>query len=80
MKARFIGSVVSHFMPNTAKVQVTKLKLHPKIHKTVKVRKNYLVHDTMNAKVGDTVAIEHCGPISKLKRFMITEICKRENE
>ena len=45
---------------------------HPLLQKTVRKSKKYRAHDAENKfKVGDTVRIEECAPISKTKRWTV---------
>ncbi len=72
------GKVIKKTGDKTINVLVERKVLHPKYHKIVKKFKKYLVHDEENAaNVGDIVkAIEH-RPISKRKKFVLTEIVER---
>jgi len=66
------GVVVSVANTDTAKVRVQRYVKHPKYKKFIKKAKNYMVHDAGNtAKLGETVTIEECRPISKTKHFII---------
>lgn len=72
MKKRLIGKVVSDKMKKTVVVEVVRLKEHPKYKRRFKVRKKYKAHDEREIyKVGDTVLIEECRPISKEKRWRV---------
>jgi small subunit ribosomal protein S17 len=45
---------------------------HPLMKKTVRLSKKYHAHDAENAcKVGQTVRIRECRPISKTKRWEV---------
>lgn len=78
---RFIGRVVGTAMQKTAKVSVERLMMHPKYPKVLLVKKNYHVHDPLEQTVvGDIVAIEYKGKMSKLKSFVLTDILKRARE
>lgn len=71
----FTGVVVKTAMKDTATVRVDRYVRHPKYKKFFTRSKKYLVHDAGNAtKVGDTVTIVSCAPISKLKRFKIADV------
>ena len=68
------GVVVSDKMDKTVVVKVTRFVEHKKYGKRIKKTKNYKAHDEQNAKkVGDVVEIEETRPISKDKKFKITE-------
>ena len=62
------GTVVSDVNDKTVVVRVERRFTHPVLKKTVRRSKKYHAHDEANAaKVGDTVWIEECPPISKNK-------------
>ncbi len=71
----FAGTVVKTAMKDTATVAVNRYVKHPKYKKFQVRTKKFLVHDPGNtAKVGDTVTIVSCRPISKTKRFKIASV------
>ena len=60
------GVVTSDKMQKTVVVQVERVTRHPLYGKVIKVHKKYKAHDEANdAKIGDTVRIRECRPISK---------------
>ncbi|HEY4200007.1 MAG TPA: 30S ribosomal protein S17 [Devosiaceae bacterium] len=66
------GTVVSDTNEKTVVVRVERRFTHPVMKKTVRRSKKYHAHDEANvAKVGDTVWIEECAPISKNKRWTL---------
>ena len=69
------GTVVSDKNEKTVVVDVERRFTHPAMKKTVRRTKKYQAHDENNAaKVGDTVFIQECAPISRRKRWtVITE-------
>mmetsp|Transcript_11490 Transcript_11490/g.34629 ORF Transcript_11490/g.34629 Transcript_11490/m.34629 type:complete len:118 (+) Transcript_11490:260-613(+) len=71
-----VGRVVSNReMEKTAKVVVTRLAEHPKVKRTIKLRKTYLVHDEAGERLpGDVVQIRSCPRYSKRKSFEIVDI------
>ncbi|HQG40366.1 MAG TPA: 30S ribosomal protein S17 [Spirochaetales bacterium] len=72
------GIVVSDKMDKTIVVEVLMRKLHPLYKKYVNKTKRVKAHDEKNdAKVGDTVRIEECRPLSKEKHFRLVEIVER---
>lgn len=72
------GLVVSDKMEKTIVVQVDRMVMHPIYKKFVKQRITYKVHDERNeAKVGDTVLIEECRPLSRHKRWRMKSITTR---
>lgn len=76
----FTGKVISKKMEKTATVAVSNVMVHPIYKKRFKKTKKYHVHDELGAKVGDTVFFTPCKPVSKLKRWKITEIAKEKKE
>ena len=70
-----VGKVVSTSMDKTIVVLTETYKKHPLYKKRVKYSKKYKVHDEENkAKVGDTVRIAACRPLSKTKRYVLDSI------
>jgi small subunit ribosomal protein S17 len=66
------GTVVSDINEKTVVVRVERRFTHPVMKKTVRRSKKYHAHDEANvSKVGDTVWIEECAPISKNKRWTV---------
>jgi small subunit ribosomal protein S17 len=52
--------------------------MHPTYKKFVKQRVTYKAHDEKNdARVGDTVLIEECRPLSKQKRWRMKSVTTR---
>ena len=72
------GLVVSDKMDKTIVVQIDRMVMHPTYKKFVKQRVTYKAHDEKNdAKVGDTVLIEECRPLSKQKRWRMKSVTTR---
>ena len=69
------GVVVSDKQDKTVTVKVERKVMHPLYKKYVRKSKKYAAHDETNSiKVGDTVKIRECAPISKRKSWeVITE-------
>jgi len=68
----FQGVVVSDKGDKTIVVSVPRFVKHPKYKKFYKINKKYKAHDEANTfKVGDTVKIQECRPISKDKKFTV---------
>ena len=73
-----VGVVTSDKMDKTVVVAVERTTRHPLYGKVVKVHKKYKAHDENNsAKMGDTVRICECRPISKDKKFFVQEVLER---
>lgn len=69
------GTVVNVIDAKTVKVEVERNWQHPIYKKYVKRTKNYLAHvaDGMMLEVGNTIVMTESMPISKTKRFVVTE-------
>ena len=66
------GVVVSDKMDKTVVVNVERKFPHPLYKKYIKRSKRYHAHDENNThKVGDTVSIQECRPLSKIKRWEV---------
>ena len=73
-----VGTVTSDKMEKTVVVTVERSTRHPLYGKVVKVNKKYKAHNENNeARLGDTVRIRECRPISKDKKFFVEEILQR---
>jgi small subunit ribosomal protein S17 len=72
------GVVVSDAMQSTVVVAVVERVRHPRYGKTVQRTKKLYVHDAEDtAKVGDRVRVAETRPLSKLKRWRLTEVVER---
>jgi small subunit ribosomal protein S17 len=72
------GVVISDKMHSTLVVAVHERVSHARYGKTVQRTKKLYVHDEKNeAKVGDKVRVQETRPLSKLKRWRLTEIVER---
>jgi small subunit ribosomal protein S17 len=70
-----VGTVVAKKSAKTLRVLVERLEKHPVYKKTIKRKKIFLVHDEQGkCQVGDVVRIVETRPISKLKRWRVSEI------
>jgi len=78
IKRKLTGNVVGVKMEKTIVVEVESMKVHSKYNKRYKINKKYLVHDEKNeAQVGDKVIFTECRPISKNKRWYLSQIIKK---
>lgn len=74
-----IGYVVSDNMDKTVVVAVETLKRHPLYKKTFKRVVKYKAHDEENkCKMGDKVRIIETRPLSRQKRWRVSEIITRQ--
>ena len=72
------GTVTSDKMEKTITVSVETVKQHPLYKKTIKTSKKYKAHDEGNeANTGDVVKIMETRPLSKDKRWVLTEIVQK---
>jgi small subunit ribosomal protein S17 len=72
------GLVVSDKMQATVVVAVTERVRHARYGKTVQRTRKLYAHDSENdAKVGDRVRVVETRPLSKLKRWRVTEVLER---
>ena len=68
-----VGIVVSDKMDKTVVVEIVTLKTYPIYNKKYKSSKRYKAHDEENkSKVGDKVTIVECKPMSRDKRWTVT--------
>lgn len=78
IKRQLTGTVVSDKMDKTAVVQVERLVKHPLYKKYIKRRNKFAAHDKDNrCNIGDKVLITESRPISKLKRWRVTDIIEK---
>ena len=72
------GVVVSDAMDKTVVVRVDILKPHPKYHKMMRRSIKLHAHDEANtANEGDTVRVVECRPMSRTKRWRLTDVLER---
>ncbi len=75
-----VGVVVSDKMDKTVVVQIVRRYRHPRYKKYVQERLRYKAHDESNtAKTGDTVRIIECRPLSRDKRWRLSEVVEKGN-
>jgi small subunit ribosomal protein S17 len=76
-----VGRVVSNKMDKTAVVAVETLKRHPLYRKVIRTYKKFKAHDEQNqCQIGDLVRIVESRPLSREKRWIVTEILERTAE
>lgn len=73
-----VGTVVSDKMDKTVVVRVERRYAHPLYGKQVTRSKKYHAHDENNEyNIGDIVRIMETRPLSKLKRWRVTDVLER---
>lgn len=75
-KARVMqGAVVSNGMQDSIVVKIERFVKHPKYKKFIRKSTKVMAHDADNVcKVGDTVSIQECKPISKNKSWTLISV------
>ena len=78
MKRQLTGVVVSDKMDKTVTVQVERLVKHRLYKKYIRRRAKFTAHDANNAcGIGDKVLITESRPLSKTKRWRVSEIVEK---
>lgn len=73
-----VGKVVSDKMNKTITVQVYRLVKHPMYNKFIRSSSTFKAHDEKNeAKLGDKVLIYETRPLSKTKRWKLSQIVEK---
>lgn len=73
-----VGTVVSDKMDKTVVVDVSRTTRHPLYGKILRRTKKYKAHDETNqCRLGDKVKIMETRPISKDKRWRVTEVLEK---
>ena len=75
---RTVGRVVSNKMQKSVTVSVERLVKHPAYGKFIRRTTKIMAHDEDGTcRMGDTVAIVECRPISKRKAWKVVEVLER---
>jgi small subunit ribosomal protein S17 len=78
MKRQLIGTVLSNKMDKTVTVMVERTVIHPIYKKFIRRRAKFAAHDAANTcSIGDRVLITESRPISKLKRWGVSQIIEK---
>jgi len=78
MKRQLIGTVLSNKMDKTVTVRVERTVIHPVYKKFIRRRAKFAAHDASNdCSIGDRVLITESKPISKLKRWRVSQIIEK---
>ena len=73
-----IGKVVSDGMEKSVVVKVEYLVSHPLYKKRIKKSSKFMAHDESDiCNIGDKVKITETRPLSKRKRWKVTEILEK---
>lgn len=73
-----IGKVVSDSMEKSIVVKVEYLVSHPLYKKRIKKSTKFMAHDEKDiCRIGDKVKIVETRPLSKRKRWRVTEILEK---
>lgn len=73
-----VGKVVSNKMDKTVVVSIADNIRHPLYKKIIKRTVKLKAHDELNAcNIGDTVRVMETRPLSKDKRWRVTEIIEK---
>lgn len=74
----FVGFVISDKMDKTAVVTVETKRRHPQYKRVTTRKRKFKVHDEGNAcHIGDLVRIIETRPLSKEKRWRVSEILSK---
>ncbi len=78
MKRQLQGTVVSDKMDKSVVVLVERTVKHPLYKKFVKRHKKFAAHDEENScQIGDKVIIIESRPLSKTKRWRVSQIVQK---
>ena len=74
------GKVTSDACDRTITVTVDRTFRHPLYGRVVKSKKKLYAHDENNeCRIGDTVVVEQCRPLSKTKKWRFIKLVDRPN-
>lgn len=76
---KLTGTIVSNKMTKTVVVRVDSLKKHPKYLKRFRTSRRFKAHvdDEKKYQIGDVVTIGETRPLSKDKRWRVSEVLKK---
>ncbi|MDZ7699527.1 MAG: 30S ribosomal protein S17 [Deltaproteobacteria bacterium] len=78
LRKGLVGTVVSNRMEKSVVVLVERLTKHRIYKKYIRQRSKYMAHDPQNScEIGDKVRITECRPLSKNKRWRVSELIER---
>jgi small subunit ribosomal protein S17 len=77
-KTTKVGTVTSNAMDKTVVVRVDSVVLAPLYQRFVQRSRKFMAHDESNAcKVGDKVQIVETRPLSRRKRWRVTQVLEQ---
>ena len=77
---KLVGTVVGDQADKTVLVLVERLTKHATYKKYVRKRSKYMAHDPQNScGIGDKIRIVESRPISKRKRWAVSDIIEKGN-
>jgi len=75
------GRVASNKMEKTVVVTVERTRRHRLYGKVIRMTRRFMAHDEQNAcQIGDVVRILESRPLSRHKRWVVTEILERAQQ
>lgn len=78
MQRQMVGTVVSNKADKTVIVAVERLVKHKLYQKFIKRRAKFAAHDSRNdCQIGDKVIITESRPLSKTKRWRVSQIVEK---
>jgi len=78
MRKSRMGTVISNKMDKTIIIRIDRTMRHPLYERIIRTHSKLYAHDENNdARIGDRVKVMETRPLSKLKRWRLTEIVER---
>ncbi len=73
-----VGTVVSNKMDKTIVVKIVRTMKHPLYQRVIRMTKKLMAHDEeQQAGIGDRVRLMETRPLSKHKRWRLTEVLEK---
>jgi len=81
LRKEMVGRVASNKMEKTVVVTVERTRRHRLYGKVIRMTRRFMAHDEQNAcQIGDVVRILESRPLSRHKRWVVTEILERAQQ
>ena len=77
-RRRLTGVVISNKMEKTVVVEISRTYRHRLYKKVVHIRKRLMAHDELSCQPGDWVQVVESQPISKMKKWVVESITRRD--